>query len=66
MSKYKLQKAFQTVQEKNHKAFVSYIMAGDGGLNILKKQLLYLQEGGGTGGEIGISFFGPVPGGPVF
>jgi len=65
MSKYKLQKAFQTVQEKNHKAFVSYIMAGDGGLNVLKDQLLYLQEAGVTAAEIGIPFSDPVADGPV-
>ncbi|KAB7706255.1 tryptophan synthase subunit alpha [Bacillus aerolatus] len=65
MSKYKLAEAFQAVQDKNEKAFVSYIMAGDGGLAALKDQLLYLQEIGVTVAEIGIPFSDPVADGPV-
>lgn len=65
MSKLKLERAFQTVQDKNNKAFVSYIMAGDGGLEALKEQLLYLQEAGVTAAEIGIPFSDPVADGPV-
>ncbi|KKB35415.1 tryptophan synthase subunit alpha [Bacillus thermotolerans] len=65
MSKAKLAKAFQSAEARNEKAFVSYIMAGDGGLNALKDQLLYLQEIGVTAAEVGIPFSDPVADGPV-
>ncbi|MFK2825254.1 tryptophan synthase subunit alpha [Bacillus sp. B190/17] len=65
MSKHKLTEAFQAVQNKDKKAFVPYIMAGDGGLAALKDQLLYLQEIGVTAAEIGIPFSDPVADGPV-
>ncbi|WP_203362702.1 tryptophan synthase subunit alpha [Bacillus sp. REN10] len=65
MSKEKIKLAFQTRNEKNKKAFVAYIMAGDGGLNKLKDQMLYLQQIGVTLIEVGIPFSDPVADGPV-
>ncbi|MGC8229033.1 tryptophan synthase subunit alpha [Pseudobacillus badius] len=65
MSKFKLEQAFQTVQENKTRAFVAYIMAGDGGLDTLKDKLLFLQEAGVTAVEVGIPFSDPVADGPV-
>jgi tryptophan synthase alpha chain len=47
------------------KAFVPYIMAGDGGLSSLKEKLLFLQESGADAIEIGIPFSDPVADGPT-
>jgi tryptophan synthase alpha chain len=58
----KIQKA---LTEKGKKAFVPYIMAGDGGLETLKKKLLFLQECGADAIEIGIPFSDPVADGPT-
>ena len=45
---------------EGNKAFVPYMMAGDGGLDTLKEKLLFLQEAGVTAIEIGIPFSDPV------
>jgi tryptophan synthase alpha chain len=58
----KIQKA---LTERGKKAFVPYIMAGDGGLECLKERLLYLQECGADAIEIGIPFSDPVADGPT-
>ncbi|RSD26197.1 tryptophan synthase subunit alpha [Mesobacillus subterraneus] len=50
---------------KGNKAFVPYIMAGDGGMETLKEKLLYLQECGAAAIEIGIPFSDPVADGPT-
>lgn len=47
------------------KAFVPYIMAGDGGIEKLKRDILFLQESGVTAIELGIPFSDPVADGPV-
>ncbi|CAM3828778.1 tryptophan synthase subunit alpha [Mesobacillus zeae] len=65
MSKFKLAEALQSAASKNEKAFVPYIMAGDGGLTTLKERLLFLQSIGATAAEIGIPFSDPVADGPV-
>lgn len=49
----------------NKKAFIPYIMAGDGGLDSLEKKLLFLQENGADAIEIGIPFSDPVADGPT-
>lgn len=49
----------------NRKAFIPYIMAGDGGLENLEKKLLFLQENGADAIEIGIPFSDPVADGPT-
>jgi len=58
----KIQKA---LTEKEKKAFVPYIMAGDGGLETLKEKLLFLQECGADAVELGIPFSDPVADGPT-
>ncbi|WP_100331216.1 tryptophan synthase subunit alpha [Bacillus xiapuensis] len=65
MSKKKIETVFQTLERTGKKAFVPYIMAGDGGMESLKEQLLYLQEIGVTMAEVGIPFSDPVADGPV-
>ncbi|KGR80230.1 tryptophan synthase subunit alpha [Ureibacillus manganicus] len=47
------------------KAFVPYIMAGDGGLDKLQSTILKLQELGVTAIEVGIPFTDPVADGPT-
>lgn len=65
MTKYELTDAIRSCAERGDKAFVPYIMAGDGGLATLKKTVLFLQEIGVTAIELGIPFSDPVADGPV-
>jgi tryptophan synthase alpha chain len=58
-------KRLQDLKESGGKAFVAYIMAGDGGLSRLSEQVQYLQETGVTAIEIGIPFSDPVADGPT-
>lgn len=50
---------------KEHAAVVTYIMGGDGGLDNLEEQLLFLEKSGVSAIEIGIPFSDPVADGPV-
>lgn len=61
--KNRLTKSFETNADR--KAFVPYVMAGDGGLDSLKDRLLFLEKNGATAVEIGIPFSDPVADGPV-
>ncbi len=65
MGKAKIDAAFSKVLNQGDKAFVPYIMAGDGGLENLKEQILFLEEHGATVVELGIPFSDPVADGPV-
>ncbi|SET18754.1 tryptophan synthase, alpha chain [Oceanobacillus limi] len=65
MSKEKLDKALNRTLESGQKVFIPYIMAGDGGLDSLKEQILFLQEAGVTAIEIGVPFSDPVADGPT-
>jgi len=65
MSKAKLQSAIERVVASGGRAFIPYIMAGDGGLTKLRDQLLFLQEAGATAVELGIPFSDPVADGPT-
>lgn len=58
-------KRLKTLKDDGGKAFVAYIMAGDGGLGRLRSQVEYLQETGVTAIEVGIPFSDPVADGPV-
>src|SRR5690554_2812499 len=58
-------KRLAELKESGHKAFVAYIMAGDGGLDKLGEQIQYLQERGVTAIEVGIPFSDPVADGPT-
>lgn len=55
-----LEKRIRACNDEGKKAFVPYMMAGDGGLGTLKEKLLFLQETGVTAIEIGIPFSDPV------
>lgn len=65
MSKNLIQKAIEDVLAKGERAFVPYIMAGDGGLELLPERLQFLQQAGATAIEIGIPFSDPVADGPT-
>ena len=65
MTKQYLENAIKDCELRGEKAFVSYIMAGDGGLQTLKRNILFLQEAGVTAIEIGIPFSDPVADGPA-
>ena len=65
MTKHQLTNAIHACIERGDKAFVPYIMAGDGGIETLKKTILFLQEIGVTAIELGIPFTDPVADGPV-
>lgn len=61
----RIEKVFQNLQKNNQKAFVPYIMAGDGGIDSLKEKITFLEKAGATAIEIGIPFSDPVADGPV-
>ncbi|MCU9612025.1 tryptophan synthase subunit alpha [Caldibacillus lycopersici] len=61
----RFEKAFIQLKENEEKAFVPYIMAGDGGISVLKERLLFLEENGATAIEVGIPFSDPVADGPT-
>ncbi|GLB59443.1 tryptophan synthase subunit alpha [Cytobacillus sp. NCCP-133] len=61
----RIEKVFQNLKESNEKAFVPYIMAGDGGLDTLAEKITFLENAGATAIEIGIPFSDPVADGPV-
>lgn len=61
----RIEKAFQLTKEKKEKAFVPYIMAGDGGLHDLMDRIIFLEKCGATAIEIGIPFSDPVADGPT-
>jgi len=60
-----LQTAIESAIKSGDKAFVPYIMAGDGGLSILRETILRLQHLGVTAIEVGIPFTDPVADGPT-
>lgn len=62
MTKTTLTEAIQTRLNVGEKAFIPYIMGGDGEL---KEQILFLQEAGATAIEVGIAFSDPVADGPT-
>ncbi|QGH36464.1 tryptophan synthase subunit alpha [Gracilibacillus salitolerans] len=65
MGKAKIDQAFNDVLKRGDKAFVPYIMAGDGGLDQLDEQLAFLEDAGATVVELGIAFSDPVADGPT-
>ena len=56
MTKKNLEQAIVNCLRNGHKAFIPYIMAGDGGLDQLKDRILCLQAAGATAIELGIPF----------
>ncbi|MBE3569529.1 MAG: tryptophan synthase subunit alpha [Bacillales bacterium] len=65
MTAQTIAEAFHQLKQNNEKAFVAYIMAGDGGLSSLKDKVLFLEKAGASMIEIGIPFSDPVADGPV-
>ena len=61
----RIEKAFSELKEKNRKAFIPYIMAGDGGLECLAPRLVTLEKLGATVIEVGVPFSDPVADGPT-
>lgn len=61
----RIEKVMNHLAKNNEKAFVPYIMAGDGGLESLPERILFLERAGATAIEIGIPFSDPVADGPV-
>lgn len=56
---------FDEVKRNGDKAFVPYIMAGDGGLETLEEKIKFLENAGATVIELGIPFSDPVADGPI-
>ena len=65
MSKFLIDQTFESLRENDDKAFIAYIMAGDGGLDQLKDQILTLEDSGVSIVELGIPFSDPVADGPA-
>ncbi|AVQ97889.1 tryptophan synthase subunit alpha [Oceanobacillus iheyensis] len=65
MGKANMENYFKQKQSKGDNLFVPYIMAGDGGLEVLKERVLFLQDCGVAAIEIGIPFSDPVADGPT-
>jgi tryptophan synthase alpha chain len=61
----RIEHSFKELNEQNRKAFIPYIMAGDGGLNILTETLSTLEKFGATLIEVGVPFSDPVADGPT-
>ncbi|MGJ7921517.1 tryptophan synthase subunit alpha [Neobacillus sp. LXY-4] len=61
----RIEQSFGTLKEKKEKAFVPYIMAGDGGLDVLADRLKFLEKCGASAVEVGIPFSDPVADGPT-
>jgi tryptophan synthase alpha chain len=61
----RFEQAFTSLKENNRKAFVPYIMAGDGGLECLVDRLKLLEKFGATAIEVGVPFSDPVADGPT-
>jgi tryptophan synthase alpha chain len=61
----RFEKTFTALKENNSKAFVPYIMAGDGGLKCLVDRLKLLEKFGATAIEVGVPFSDPVADGPT-
>ncbi|GHH98349.1 tryptophan synthase subunit alpha [Neobacillus kokaensis] len=61
----RIEKTFQLLNNNGSKAFVPYIMAGDGGLDSLVERLQLLEKFGASAIEVGVPFSDPVADGPT-
>ncbi|WP_042457419.1 tryptophan synthase subunit alpha [Neobacillus dielmonensis] len=61
----RITQAFRRLTETNGKAFIPYIMAGDGGLSCLVERLQLLERLDATAVEVGVPFSDPVADGPT-
>ena len=65
MGKEKLESALQKKIDAKESIFSPFIMAGDGGLDILEERIEFLMKCGASAIELGIPFSDPVADGPV-
>lgn len=65
MGKERLEISFEQKKQAGENLFVPYIMAGDGGLDILAERIEFLQDAGVAAIELGIPFSDPVADGPI-
>lgn len=65
MGKERIEKSFQEKKARNENLFVPYIMAGDGGLDILEERIDFLADCGVAAIELGIPFSDPIADGPT-
>lgn len=65
MQKSKIDKIFEKLKSQNKKAFIPYIMAGDGGLEQTMEQVLLLEKSGADIIELGVPFSDPLADGPT-
>ncbi|MDQ0197720.1 tryptophan synthase subunit alpha [Neobacillus ginsengisoli] len=61
----RIENTFSKLKKENRKAFVPYIMAGDGGVECLVNRLVTLEKFGATAIEVGVPFSDPVADGPT-
>ncbi|MEH7013590.1 tryptophan synthase subunit alpha [Neobacillus niacini] len=61
----RIEQSFRALKDQDRKAFIPYIMAGDGGLNVLAERLITLEKFGATLIEVGVPFSDPVADGPT-
>lgn len=61
----RIEKVFLKLKEKNVKAFIPYIMAGDGGIDETRKRIVFLEKCGAAAIEIGVPFSDPIADGPT-
>jgi tryptophan synthase alpha chain len=61
----KLNRTFQQKLSNDEKLFVPYMMAGDGGLDVLEERISFLEESNASAIELGIPFSDPVADGPA-
>lgn len=65
MGKEQINQTFEGKIRAKQNLFVPYIMAGDGGLDILEERISFLQDCGVAAIELGIPFSDPVADGPT-
>ncbi|MBO1002273.1 tryptophan synthase subunit alpha [Pseudogracilibacillus auburnensis] len=65
MGKEKIANYFQEKQDHHENLFVPYIVAGDGGLDLLQERINFLEKSGVAAIELGIPFSDPVADGPT-
>lgn len=65
MGKAKIANRFNQIAKEGKHLFVPYIVAGDGGLDILEERIAFLDDCGVAAIELGIPFSDPVADGPT-
>ncbi|ALX49231.1 tryptophan synthase subunit alpha [Lentibacillus amyloliquefaciens] len=65
MSNQFLDETLKNKRSAGQNIVVPYIMAGDGGLDILEERLIFLEESGAAAVELGIPFSDPTADGPT-